>query len=416
LAPGKGFTPTTTAIKAAKPKDKPYRLAIGRGLTLLVHPNGSKYWQFRYRRLGKEQIVSLGPWGTTKDMVSLDEALGLRETIRAKIRQGIDPAEERRAQKRAQAERTGATVTFERVALQWLEVWRRGKSERTVDYQKRRLENDIFPLIGSKHIEMIERKDVIAVVRSIDSRGAHEMASRAINVISRILGYAVNHELRETNPAQGIKPSDLIGSVPTKNFASIDPKELPTLLAKIDRYEGLATRYAMQLLALTFVRTKELIQATWPEIDLKAKRWIIPAARMKKAKGIQITHIVPLSDQAIAVLEKLKPLADESHYLFPGSDPKRPISNNTILMALARMGYRGRMTGHGFRSIASTILHEQGFNHLYIERQLSHLERDEVAAAYNYAEYLEQRGVMMQWWADHLDSIRKPLTGVKNAP
>lgn len=400
------FKLTTTVIRNAKPQAKPYRLQAGRGLCLLVHPNGSKYWQYRYRRLGKEDIISIGVWGTTKDFVSLDDAFAAREEIRAKIKKGINPAEEKRAQKRALERQGGRVNTFEKVARQWFEVWRRGKGERTTEYQRRRLENDIFPLIGSMSIEMVKRKDVIDVVTQIDSRGAHEMASRALNVISRILGFAVTHELRESNPAFDIKPSDLIGSVATKNFSSITAAELPDLLRKIDAYEGLITRHAMTLLALTFVRTNELIGARWEEIDFEARRWTIPGSRMKKTKGVQVPHIVPLATQAVDLLTSLQKLSGTTELLFPGVDGKKAISNNTVLKALERMGYKGRMTGHGFRSIASTVLHEQGFNHLHIERQLSHMERDEVSAAYNYAEYLEQRTAMMQWWADHLEKLR----------
>lgn len=407
MNPMQGFKLNTTAIRNAKAKAKPYRLSAGRGLVLLVHPNGSKYWQYRYRRRGKEHLISIGVWGTTRDFVSLDEAFAAREEIRAKIKHGIDPAEEKRAQKRVAAEREGKATTFEKVALQWLSVWGRGKSERTFKYQERRLQTDIFPLIGPMPIEMVGRKDVIEVVKHIDSRGAHEMASRALNVISRILIYAVNHELRDSNPAHDIKPSDLIGSVRAKNFASIEPKELPELLKKISGYQGLLTRYAMELMALTFVRTSELIQAKWSEFDFDNKRWVIPAERMKKAKGMQAAHIVPLAMQTLTLLQQLKTISGASTFLFPGLDARKPISNNTILMALKNLGYKGRMTGHGFRSVASTVLHEQGFNHLYIERQLSHMERDEVAAAYNYAEYLEQRTAMMQWWADYLEEARK---------
>jgi len=404
---------TNTAIKNAKPADKPYRLSAGRGLVLLVHPNGSKYWQYRYRRFGTEQLISLGVWGTTRDLVSLENAFAAREEIRAKVREGIDPAQEKRDQKKEQQQRLSSlaqkardATTFKKVGLDWLSVWSRGKTTRTVGYQARRLENDIFPVIGAMPIELVGRRDVIEVVRMIDARGAHEMASRALNVISRILGYAVTHELRESNPAFDIKPADIIGTVAVKNFASISPKELPALLQKIKVYDGVLTRLAIELLALTFVRTNELIGAQWSEIDFLAQRWTIPGARMKKTKGAQVPHIVPLATQTLALLQALKTLSGGKTFLFPGSGSEKPMSNGTILVALKRMGYQGRMTGHGFRSIASTVLHEQGFNHLYIERQLAHMERDEVSAAYNYAEYLEQRAPMMQWWADYLDRSR----------
>ena len=207
------------------------------------------------------------------------------------------------------------------------------------------------------------------------------------------------------NPASDIKPSDVLASRKAGNYARISAKELPELLRHIDGYAGAAvTRLAMKLMALTFVRTSELIGARWAEFDLEARRWDIPASRMK----MKTPHIVPLSTQAVNVLQTLQLVSGRASLLFPGErDHEKSMSNNTILGALDRMGYKGRMTGHGFRGVASTILHERGFEHAHIELQLAHMERNEVSAAYNYATYLEPRGKMMQWWADYLGNLMR---------
>jgi integrase len=239
------------------------------------------------------------------------------------------------------------------------------------------------------------------MMKAIQRRGALDIAKRCYQMTSQVFRYAIAHGLAERNPAGDIKPSDILPSRRQTNYARVDAKELPALLRAVEAYQGTpVTRLAIKLLAMTFVRTSELIGARWEEFDLQAGQWRIPAERMK----MRTEHIVPLSLQAIQILQILHGITGHSKLLFPGErDHSKPISNNTILKALERMGYKGRMTGHGFRGLASTILHEQGFDHAHIELQLAHQERDAVSAAYNYATYLKQRGKMMQWWSDYLD-------------
>ena len=239
------------------------------------------------------------------------------------------------------------------------------------------------------------------MVQAISKRGALDIAKRALQTSGQVFRYAVAHGLAQRNPASDIKPSDVLASRKAVNYARIGTKELPELLRHIEGYAGAAvTRLAMKLMALTFVRTSELIGACWAEFDLGARRWDIPASRMK----MKTPHIVPLSTQAVNLLQTLQLVSGRSALLFPGErDHEKPMSNNTILGALDRMGYKGRMTGHGFRGVASTLLHEMGFDHAHIELQLAHQERNEVSAAYNYATYLQQRTKMMQYWADYLD-------------
>ncbi len=237
----------------------------------------------------------------------------------------------------------------------------------------------------------------------IEARGADDIAKRAYQTCGQVLRYAVAHGLATRNPATDIKPSDALKPSHHKNYARLDIKEVPELLSKIDAYDGsVYTRCALRLMALTFVRTSELIGATWQEFDLDAKQWRIPAERM-----MMKPHIVPLSRQAIAVLEELDSVRMGRNMLFPGErDHSKSMSNNTLLYALYRMGYHSRMTGHGFRGIASTVLHELGHRHDLIELQLAHSERDAISAAYNWATYIPQRAEMMQAWADHLDALR----------
>jgi integrase len=231
------------------------------------------------------------------------------------------------------------------------------------------------------------------------------MAKRILQVVGMIFRYAVAHGFSKRNPAADIRPSDILKPTRKTNMARIEAKEFPALLRAIEVYEGRQlTRLAMKLMALTFVRTSELIGARWGEVDLGARRWSIPAQRMK----MQIPHIVPLSHQSIEILTLLQTISGDHQLVFPGEqDPRKPMSNMTILKALERMGYKGRMTGHGFRGVASTILHEQGYNHDHIELQLAHAPRNAVSAAYNHALYLEPRARMMQEWADFLDSARQ---------
>ncbi len=248
----------------------------------------------------------------------------------------------------------------------------------------------------------IQAPELVTMMKAIASRDVNDLAKRALQTSSQVFRYAIAHGQATRNPATDIRPSDVLASIQKQNLARIDGKELPQLLRHIDGYKGAAmTRLAMKLMAMTFVRTTELIGARWVEFDLESARWDIPAERMKMKRP----HIVPLSAQAVNLLKKQQLITSHSLMLFPGErDHEKSMSNNTILKALERMGYKGRMTGHGFRGVASTLLHEMGFEHAHIERQLAHQERDVVSAAYNHATYVKQRTKMMQDWSDYLDS------------
>ena len=386
---------TDIQVRSAKPAARQYKLPDGQGLHVLIHPNGGKYWQVRYRFLGRQKTASLGTYPT----LSLADARDLRADVHRKLQQGVDPTAQRRSDKLVRL--TRQENTFQEVANKWFKVWAKDKSENTISYKRRRLDDYIFPRLGHLPVAEVTRKDVLTTLDAISGRECTEMSHRVLQMIKSVLSYAVLNEYREFNPISDLKPSSILGTAPTKNHARINSAELPALLYAIEGYQGLTTRFALKLLSLTFVRTGELRGATWSEIDEGGRRWVIPAERTKRVRGVQRPHIVPLSTQALAVLEALGDSFGRNGYLFKGSSGKL-ISENTILFALARLGYKKRMTGHGFRGLASTVLHESGFEHLHIERQLGHQDRDEVSSAYNHAEFLTQREKMMQWWGDFL--------------
>ena len=386
---------TDTRVKTAKPQSTIYKLTDERGLHLSVYPNGSKLWQMRYRFEGKEKTASLGKYPET----SLAEARDKRDQMRKQVAKEIDPVQAQHAAK--QAKQFAQENSFEAVARAWYAGWAAARSPRHAEYVLRRLEADVFPAIGKRPVSEIKAPELVKMVKAIEKRGALDISKRAYQTTGQVFRYAIAHGLAERNPASDVKPSDVLASRKKTNYARIDAKELPELLRKIEGYQGTpATRLAIKLLAMTFVRTGELIGAKWDEFDLNAAEWRIPAERMK----MRTPHIVPLSKQTVQLLQVLHGVTGHSKLLFPGErDHSKPISNNTILKALERMGYKGRMTGHGFRGLASTILHEKGFEHMHIELQLAHQERDQVSASYNHATYLKPRAKMMQWWADHLD-------------
>jgi integrase len=303
------------------------------------------------------------------------------------------------------AEQAANENSFANIAAKWLEHWQDGKSPRHVDSTWRRLDSNILPSLGTLQITDIQAPDVVAMVRVIDARGARDIGKRAMDTTGQIFRYAMAHGYAKRNPARDFRPSDVLKAARKVDYARIDAKELPHLLKQIEIYPGThVTRLAIKLMALTFVRTSELIGARWDEFDLEAERWNIPAERMK----IRTPHIVPLSRQSLEVLEALRGLTGTSEFLFPGDrDIKKTMSNNTILQGLERMGYKSKMTGHGFRGIASTILHEQGYAHEHIELQLAHAVRNAVSAAYNHALHLKARAKMMQDWADFLEHSQR---------
>jgi integrase len=390
---------TDTEIKRAKAAEKAYSMGDGGGLYLWVKPTGGKLWRWSYRFEGKEKLMSLGKYPD----VSLAQARERHTEARKLLATGVDPMALRKAEKTA--EKVAVENSFQSVTAQWLEHWQEGKSPRHVDSVRRRMAADILPCLGARSIAKIEAPELVAMANAIQDRGARDIAKRALETVGQVFRYGIAHGYAKRNPATEIRPSDILKSIPKTNYARIDAKELPTLLRRIEVYQGKqVTRLAMKLMATTFVRTTELIEAKWAEFDLENARWDIPAERMK----MRTPHIVPLATQALEVLEMLRDLAGDSEWLFPGDfDTAQPMSNNTILAALKRMGYKGRMTGHGFRGLASTILHEQGYAHDHIELQLAHAPRNAVSAAYNHALYLEPRARMMQDWADFLESAQR---------
>ena len=387
-----------STIKSAKPKDKRYSLPDGNGLILWVMPTGKKSWRHRYYYQGKEKMLSLGFYPN----VSLKKAREELTQFKELLTQGVDPSVYRQEQK--QQHTMANENSFEAVARLWWDNWRTSRTEKHAQRIIKRFEADIFPIIGNKPVNELTAPAIVMIIKRIESRGALEIAKRALNTIGQVMRYAVAHGLAERNPAADIKPADVLKPAKKTNYARLDQKELPELLRRIDAYGGQPlTRYALQLMALTFVRTSELIGAKWDEFDMRGKLWRVPAGRMK----MKTPHIVPLSDQAIVLLNQIKEISAENPLLFPGERREgKCMSNNTILYALYRMGYHSRMTGHGFRGIASTILHERGYNHDHIELQLAHTKRNAVSAAYDHAVYLEPRARMMQDWADYLDALK----------
>jgi len=394
--PEKAAMLTPSAVTNAKPRAKPYKLADERGLFLLVRSNGSRWWRFKYRRPGthKENLLSLGVYPD----VSLRKARERRDEARRLLADGIDPGDKRKAEQAAGAE------TFEAIAREWFAKyspnWAPGHSSKII----RRLELDVFPWIGGKPIVSITAPDVLTVLRRIESRGVIETAYRAKTNIGQVMRYAIATGRANLDPTPSLRGA--LAPSPERHHATItDPDRIGELLRAIDAYAGdYVTRAALLLAPLVFVRPGELRHAEWAEIDLDAGEWRIPADKMK----MRAPHIVPLASQAVATLRDLQPLTGSGRYVFPGArSRKRAMSENTVNAALRRMGFdKGTMTGHGFRSMASTLLNEQGWNRDAIERQLAHAERDAIRAAYNYAEHLPERRKMMQAWADYLDSMR----------
>jgi len=394
---------TVREIDTARPRTKPYKLADAHGLCLLITPSGGKLWRYRYYFDGKEKMMALGEY----PLVTLSEARERRFEARKTQAAGTDPMAKRKAKVQARqmavvAVQRAAEDSFERVTRKWWERWAKGTSPRHADTVMRRMEADVFPAYGQKALAEITPTDVRELMRKVEKRDARDVAKRIHETTSQVYRFAIANGLTDRNPAADFKPGDILAAAVTENRRRVDVKDLPELLVAIDEYNGDAiTVLAMKLMAYTFVRTSELIEAPWEEVDLEGARWTIPKERMK----METPHIVPLARQAVGVLRALRLLSGNRKLVFPGALNKdRPMSNNTILYALYRLGYRGRMTGHGFRGLASTVLHEHEFPEAHIDIQLAHQKRDKVAAAYNHAKYWGQRMEMMQWWADYLDA------------
>lgn len=398
---------TDARIRNAKPREKLYKMFDGDGLYIEVTTSGSRIWRFKFRQPnGKENVLTFGPYPE----ITLQDAREKRLATRRLMLQGIDPAKHRDDAKRQRKER--ACNTFEKIAREWhankVPTW----SERTAKNTLQRLEADIFPAIGHRPIDELEHRDVIAALRKIEERGASEVAHRQKAVCAQIFSYAIQCGFTERNLVSDMK--DVLKTVRAGHFAAIDADELPQFLTILDRNEArmfAPTRIALRLMLLCFVRTSELIETPWSEIDLERGEWIIPWQRMKRGKLTvnpdMTNHHVCLSRQALELLRELHTITGRSKHLFPNQrDHEKPISNNTILVALGRMGYKGKMTGHGFRALAmSTIKERLGYRHEVVDRQLAHAPKDKVASAYDRAQFLVERRKMMQDWADYIDAV-----------
>lgn len=390
---------TDTAIRKAKPQDKIYTLTDGDGMYLEVTPNGGKWWRFKYRFDGKQKRLSLGTYPDT----GLKDARDKRYEARKQLSNGVDPASVRKVSKVMVT--AGTTESFEVVAREWIAKQSPKWAESHVTNILGRLERDVFPWIGKRTTREIEAPELLSMLRRIEERGAVETAHRTLQNCGQIFRYAI-----ATGRAQRDFTPDLRGAlaqaVATHLPAITDPKTIGALLRAIDGYTGsFVTRCALQLAPLVFVRPGELRTAEWAEINLEQAEWNIPALKMKMRQS----HLVPLSTQAVAILQEIQPLTGKSQYIFPSPRTRtRPMSNNAVLAALRRMGFgKDEMTGHGFRAMARTVLDEVlQVRPDYIEHQLAHAVRDPNGRAYNRTSHLGERRKMMQVWADYLDQLK----------
>ena len=391
-------------VRNAKPGHKPYKIYDGDGLFLLIAVTGAKCWRLKYQFAGKEKLLALG----TYPEVSLSDARDSRAEARKIVKAGKDPSTVKKDEKREI--RLRATNSFETVALEWHGKQKARWSENTADIHLKRLAAYAFPKLGERPIAEIKAPEVLDMLRVIETKRALETAHRVKQDCGKIFMYAIATGRAERNPVPDLNGA--LESPVTKHHASLDASELPEFFKKLESSVATKqTKLALKFLTLTFVRTIELRGAEWSEIDFKNTQWRIPAIRMKMKQP----HIVPLSRQSIALLHELKELTGEGKYLFPNRNSQDSyMTENTMLYALYDMDYDSRATCHGFRSTASTTLNEHEFPSDVIERQLAHCERDQVRAAYNYAQYLPQRREMMQWWADYLDDVAKKSDKDKN--
>ena len=389
---------TDIKVQKAKPQDKPVSLFDGCGLYLLVTPSGGKLWRFKYRFDKKEKKLAFGAYPA----VSLLDARKKRDDARALVAKGIDPGAERKAQKQSSIEET---ETFEIVAREWhskfKSKWKESHAERIMG----RLEREVFPFLGTTPISQVKAKDILAVLRRVESRGTNELAHRIKAVCGNVFCYAVATGKTERDPTGDLKGA--LTPVTTINRAAIiEPGKAGQLLRAIDAYKGsFVVQCALKFAPLTFVRPGELRHAEWSEIDLEKGEWNIPGSKMKMKEA----HLVPLSTQVMEILTALKPLTGAGQYVFPGRTASRPMSENAILVALRTMGYeKTEMSGHGFRAMARTMLDEVlQIRPDLIEHQLAHAVRDPLGRAYNRTKHLPERKQMMQTWADYLDGLRQ---------
>lgn len=386
---------TDSAVRAAKPKDKPYKLSDAHGLHLVINPNGAKLWRLKYRVAGKEKLLSFGAY----PIVGLQQARQLRDSARQQLAEGVDPSEHKKAIKSANR---AEGLTFEVLAREWYAYNAPRWAESTSYKAKLYMENDLIPAIGSRPVKTITRPDLVELVRKVEARGTLNAAGKIRQWLHQIFRYGLAKGAVEHNPATDL---DVVAAPPKarRHHPHVPLSELPDLLEKLEagRLSNL-TRWAIRLLILTAVRPGELRAAPWAEFDLEKATWTIPKERMKARRP----HVVPLPHQAVAILRQLEEVTGRYTLLFPGQQNiERPMSENTINKALRLIGYEGRQTGHGFRHLLSTELNGRGYNRDWIERQLAHGDQDEIRDTYNHATYLEQRREMMQAWADSIEAL-----------
>ncbi|HHU6578605.1 MULTISPECIES: tyrosine-type recombinase/integrase [Klebsiella] len=405
---------TDIKVRSAKPQEKEYTLVDGDGMFLLIHPNGSKYWRFRFRFGGKQHLMAFGVYPET----SLADARHKREEARRLVAAGVDPREHKRAVKEEQAKET---VTFESVAREWHATnkkWSEDHSRRVL----KSLEDNLFSAIGKRSIEELKTRDLLAPIKLVEATGRFEVASRLQQRTTAIMRYAVQSGLINYNPAQ-----EMAGAVASSNRVhrpALELKRLPELLHRIGGYTGRPlTRLAVELTLLIFIRSSELRFARWSEIDFETAMWTIPAEReaiegvkySQRGSKMRTPHLVPLSRQALAILQQVHKISGDRDFVFIGDhNPRKPMSENTVNKALRVMGYdtKVEVCGHGFRTMACSSLIESGlWSRDAVERQMSHMERNSVRAAYIHkAEHLDERKLMLQWWADFLDFNRNSYT------
>ena len=387
---------TDAQVRKIKPLEKKKRYSDEKGLYLEVTPAGGRFWRLKYRFNGRESTLTIGSYPET----SLAQARRARDEARIQLYNNIDP----NAVKNGRLQQMDESTLFKALAMEWMEDRKAVIKENTYLRDLSVFEKDLFPALGDLPIDQIKGKDVLACAKKIEERGAQEMAKRSIPLAGRIFRFAIRKGLIENDPTphlqEALKPRKI------KHMARLDISEFPPFLERMDRYHGNPViKTALQLMTLTFVRTAELRMMEWDEIDFENKLWRIPAEKMKMA----LPHLVPLSRQAIELLESLLPLTGRKQYVFYNHSTAKPMSSNAILCVIRTMGYNGKMTGHGFRGLASTTLHEQGYMHDAIELQLAHRVGNAVSQAYNHAQHLEYRTKMMQEWSDFIDSVRNKI-------
>lgn len=382
-------------VDTAKPKDKPYKLADGGGLYLLVNPNGARYWRLKYRVAGKEKLLALGVYPD----VTLADARAKRDEAKRGIAGGIDPNEAKREEKIARE--ANVRNTFQEIACEWhsskLYKWSEGYASDIMEA----FNKDVFPYIGKKPIAEIKPLELLNVLRRMEGRGATEKAKKVRQRCGEVFRYAIVTGRAEYNPAPDL--TSAMQGHESKHYPFLNTSELPTFFEALSGYSGsMLVVLAARLLIITGLRTGELRGAMWQEIDADAAVWEIPAERMKMRRP----HIVPLSLQAQAIIMRIREMTGRYPYIFPGrNDPRKTMSEASINQIFKRIGYAGRVTGHGFRHTMSTILHEQGYNTAWIETQLAHVDKNSIRGTYNHAQYLDGRREMLQWYADYMDAL-----------